>query len=66
VFDPGARIVPDRLLSVGLLFVFKGLVCPRKIARTRGPARHAYGGEKPGLSRNPAVSGARCWAPKAL
>src|SRR6476619_3552042 len=23
VFDPGARIVPDRLLSVGLLFVFR-------------------------------------------
>src|SRR5262245_34729533 len=35
---------PDRLLPVGLLFVFKGLIGPRKSARTQGPARHAYGG----------------------
>src|SRR5262249_19223931 len=31
--------VPDRLLSVGLLFVFKGLSSPRKSTRTQRPAR---------------------------
>jgi hypothetical protein len=31
--------VPDRLLSVGLLFVFKGLLSPRKSTRTQRPAR---------------------------
>src|SRR5262249_10030175 len=35
---------PDRLLSVGLSFVFKGLRRPSKSARTQGPARHAYDG----------------------
>src|SRR5262249_54773989 len=35
VFDPGARTVPDRLLSVGLLFVFKGLVSA--LEKSRGP-----------------------------
>src|SRR5262245_25975576 len=50
---------PDRLLSVGLLFVFKGLIGPRKSTRTQGPARHAYGGETGGLSRNPTLNGAR-------
>src|SRR5262245_29996015 len=45
---------PDRLLSVGLSFVFKGLIGPRKSARTHGPARHAYGGQKIILSRKAA------------
>src|SRR4029453_2252535 len=43
--------IPDRLLSVGLSFVFKVLIGPRKSARTQGPARHAYGGETLALSR---------------
>src|SRR6476646_443352 len=30
VCDPCARTIPDRLLSVGLLFIFKGLYSPRK------------------------------------
>src|SRR5262249_55328141 len=38
-----------------LLFVFKGLDSPRKSARTRGPARHAYEGEKHDLSRKPCI-----------
>src|SRR6185437_9696604 len=49
--------VPDRLLSVGLLFVFKGLSSPRKSTRTQRPARHAYGGEKRVLSRKRASPG---------
>src|SRR5262249_30863422 len=50
---------PDRLLSVVLLFVFKGLIGPRKSTRTRGPARYAYDGETGGLSRTPTLDGAR-------
>src|SRR6185503_9769682 len=49
--------VPDRLLSVGLLFVFNGLLSPRTSTRTQGPARHVYGGEKRVLSRKRASPG---------
>jgi hypothetical protein len=38
VFVSGARTGPDRLLSVCLLCVFKGLRCTRKSARTERSA----------------------------
>src|SRR5262245_64615165 len=54
VFDPGARIIRTGFFQSVLSFVLKGLIGPRKSARTQGPARHAYGGETLILSRKAA------------
>src|SRR5262245_37011788 len=54
VFDPGARIIRTGFFQSVLSFIFKGLIGPRKSARTQGPARHAYGGETLTLSRKAA------------
>src|SRR6202166_4953771 len=39
VFDPGARRIPDRLLSVGFSCVFKGLWALEKARGPKGPRR---------------------------